>query len=301
MNQSDIEKLIREEWLTLVNDREAFLSKLEENLFEASQKEGLILTDFEGVPEKWKPHITSINLSVLALFELAMIFSSRISEEELIYPSMKCNHYRKNMAILSLANNLSNTAISIRDLCQKGFDCQAKTLLRWFSEMSDTLNAMLFDQEMLTAYITDCEDSSQEYKQWRKYYSPKVVRNTLKKFESELCTEFEKDINISDKREENYTWLSQYSHADFITQFISAYADNENDEQSRLTFGGAQSEQCLITLEHATSQMFVFQCILFNLLAKNHEWNGLVHDQERLEWCLLIEVYKQHYLKKSYL
>jgi hypothetical protein len=144
-------------------------------------------------------------------------------------------------------------------------------LFRSLIEYLDTISAAMCDVNVFKSYIFPSEDYEEQYKNWRKNLAPKKVKNILKKYESGFGLDPDVMNKIHDMRDDTYHWLSQFTHASWPAQVVSAFGASEEVDIKRLALDEFAGSKYLLT--KLCVYLNYFGMLLSHQLKSCHGWS----------------------------
>jgi len=185
-----------------------------------------------------------------------------------------------------LATNLTNCAASVRRLCCAGFDSQARHLVRLFSELADTMIAIADDYEHFRNYVAAPQQDLEHHWHWRNHLNPTITRKRVFAAMEKMPGYDETLKEWTGRFDENYRWLSAFSHARWIGQAVSAYS-RQPSGLMRPSLFGVHSTDSSVTLAKLGTHMFLTVSMLRSLLFNRHGWDKFPAGSRQAEWILV--------------
>jgi hypothetical protein len=146
-------------------------------------------------------------------------------------------------------------------------------MFRNFVELADLTLAALADEGVYRNYITSYDDPNEQYRHWRHYLSPTVLRRRLTKLDIELDIGSTTAIPASEVREDTYSWFSLFSHVDFVAHLVSAHPVRLGEaEAAPLAMLGEAGEMTRATFARALLYIWLFFSHFDRLLWERHRW-----------------------------
>lgn len=191
-------------------------------------------------------------LYILEYFYLAMSIGDDISNEV-------------QLILKPLLVGMANTALCIYKNAFDGFKYQAKVLLRNLYEQGLVFLNVLLDKEKRIALLEAARNGS-EYQTWRKYFTPKLMHETISNFETKLGDSWSKQWH-----NRMYSNLSSYVHNDFLSFLTASYYISENEEENmELNVCGGFADRVDITLDQMNGMLFFFGMNFLKIIASDY-------------------------------
>lgn len=171
----------------------------------------------------------------------------------------------------NLVGQLANYGQSISTLSVKGFDNQARSLVRIIGELSCIILVLIFDKDSLIKYCSShTEDESNET--WYKLFGKGKLSKKLSKIE-ELFGHDNDIINtFKDHRWELNGFYSQVIHNSFISINVGFFADSFNDGINRPALMGGASSSSRKTVDDCNFYLCYFLIIFYKLILEYHKF-----------------------------
>lgn len=147
--------------------------------------------------------------------------------------------------------SISNTALCIYKNVYDGFKYQAKVLLRNLYEQGLVFLNILLNKEKRLA-LKSASGEKNEYKIWKKYFTPYKMHKTIEDFEKSLGEAWSEDWH-----NRIYSDLSSYAHNDFLSFLVGAYFVPEDEEEEfKINICGCFADNVDNTLEQLNTILF---------------------------------------------
>lgn len=223
-----------------------------------------------------QPMLMAFDLGLLQICDLAY-FSWKNNENDvkIIWPDADLpTRPTPTKVFYILASNLAQSLQAVRTLLLGGFEGQSRAMFRSFVELADLFLAVIADEDIYRRYITVHQDEKERYNHWRKYLSPKLIRQRLAKLDVELELTKTTSIPSHEVREDTYQWFSLFSHNDMVAHLVSAFPQRLNEESvSPIAMLGETGEMTSSTFSRILLYLWLFFINFDSLLWEKHKWN----------------------------
>jgi len=251
----------------LISDVDNILQAINEQLVENEQFSNSIFSELRT--------ITGLGVTSIGLLALT-VGPDPIKNESKLFPrDWLGSNERPNpdLVISHLLCNLSNYALSVDTLIQKGLDTQARSQLRIFLELSWMTLNIISDKELFSGFV--CSDEIEEKRFWAKNLKSFQLNSRLSDLEKLFGLEPQLQSSISQLRKDNYSFYSNIVHHSYSSTMLGALSFHANSDTSSFNvFGkvGSNSSSTLVVLNDA---IWYFLLMFYAILCKKHKISPL--------------------------
>ena len=173
----------------------------------------------------------------------------------------------------NLLMTLANTLITVRLLIRRGFDYQARILLRAFVEHADLAIAVAGDWNTAKDYMASIGADEDIFQAFRKKLSPLRIRSRVSQIERRMGLDEEVTTDLAQTRADIYAWLSLFIHPNRGATIFGAFSSKlEDPETLTPNIGGRASRSSEATALRAVFYTWYLVLSLRRLLHTKHAW-----------------------------
>jgi hypothetical protein len=171
-----------------------------------------------------QPHLLVFDLGLLQVCDLAHFgLMNRRRRHHVLWPGHTLPSRPSRASVLYLLlSNLAHSLQAFRLLLAAGFEGQARIVLRSFLELADLTTGVINDPKIYRDYIQQFDEEKDELTHWWRNLSPKAIRKRLAQLRPDPLATPSGLIDAHDLRASTYSWLSGFTHGNFISHIVSA-------------------------------------------------------------------------------
>jgi hypothetical protein len=247
----------------LISDVDDILQIINKQLIENEQLSQSIFSELRT--------ITGLGMASIGLLALT-VGPDPIKNESRLFPrDWLGSNERPNpdLVISHLLCNLSNYALSVDTLINKGLDTQARSQLRIFLELSWMTLNIISDKELFSGFV--CSDEIEEKRFWAKNLKSFQLNSRLSDLEKLFELEPQLQSNISQLRKDNYSFYSSIVHHSYSATMLGALSFHANLETSSFNVFGEVGSNSSSTLGVLNDAIWYFLLMFYAILSKKHK------------------------------
>lgn len=234
-------------------------------------KEALEITDEKLRDELSVSYLPVIHSGLLSMTLHGSSDSIRMFQEEW-YESLQVN---PNTAILHILVQISNISMSVVVLVRKGFDAQAKMLLRSLLELINICIVIMAQKDKMIEYCKGRDENTAK-SVWTRSFRTKPVSKLVTKIENSLSFEGVEalifDLTKNDRRE-LYKFLSNIAHGSFYTASLGSYSRESAEGTYFLNVFGKYTYASSKTLADLSVLLLYFLVMFDCILREVHNFS----------------------------
>ncbi|MER9302836.1 hypothetical protein [Mesorhizobium sp. M0496] len=228
---------------------------------------------------------------LMLLYDLALLqvcdmsnfgFENVDHRRRVIWPNLALpRRPRPNGVFYILTANLAHSMQAFRLLILHGFESQARASFRNVIEVIDLMTMVLASEATYREYIKSFEDDKVSYRHWKSHLSPAVIRASISKLEADNPIALPIDLTTEEIRKGTYTWLSNFTHVNYVAHVVAAHPLRFDGTSRRLAMLGGVGEMSKSTLAHVLVNLWISLLRIEHLLWEKHGWGRFRGDRSR--------------------
>jgi hypothetical protein len=261
--------LIKSDESGMSNSDLSFIDVLSEMLIER----GTIA--FESTIENHKKELNFSYLCIMAIGLAARALESHDGDE--------FKHKGEQILLGNLITQISNNALAVVTLVEKGLDNQARSIVRILNELIWLTIVVFSNEEKMKTYV-ETFDESKERKLWSKHFNFKNLNKVLLDLEKKMGFPEDMIQDFEKGRRNNYYTYSKAIHSSMTAiiggSFGTSIGEGKTIKTEHILFG-APSIQSDRTLSSMNWELYYFLLMFYEILVK---FRGVKLDVYDIYW-----------------
>lgn len=219
---------------------------------------------------EYKDEIELCKLNIVVIALLSIISRDTEDEKPILNESFPAN----GSNLCGFLANISNTAQSALILILKGFDTQARILLRTLDERILQAIVLFNSEQDYEAWHAGESESDAKTAHYQLFSKKGRLQKKIKALENEMLgSEFDSE-QVQRWRQEQNDSFSMAVHGSMAAVMVGSWAFSLHDEEKVVfpnVFGRASSAS-RTSFSHLLFQLFYFNALFVGLLRSVHDW-----------------------------